>query len=82
MTTIYTTTAGNNFYFMDLCVLATDEAEARAKFTAFIEALDYSDEEKAGGLYSFDAVEEVDSVSGWLGEPTETVQMTNSGCNG
>ena len=49
---------------------------------AFIEALDYSDEEKAGGLYSFDAVEEVDSVSGWLGEPTETVQMTNSGCNG
>jgi len=82
MTKLFTATASNDFYFMDLCVLAADEAEARSKFEGFIAAHEYADEEKEGGLYTVGNIEHDGFIAGWSGEPAETVQMTNSGCNG
>jgi hypothetical protein len=82
MTTIFTATAANSFYFIDLCVVANDEADARQKFESFIASLEYSEEEAAGGEYEITRFEEDGWLKGWLGEPSTDVQIFKSGSNG
>ena len=82
MTTLFTATAANSFYFIDICVFANNEADAHQKFESFISNLEYSDEEAAGGEYDIIYIEEDGWLKGWLGEPSTDVQIFNSGSNG